>query len=91
MDKRRTCSAGKILWHDYCSGATEAFARQDRWLNTKASFVLEKKRLENMKKKKVTAPKTRAHKVLFDQDAPFRAKVYRDRTKYQRKSKYKEY
>ena len=38
-----------------------------------------------MKKKK--APKTQAHKILFDPEAPFSAKVFRDRTKYTRKGK----
>jgi len=44
-----------------------------------------------MKKKKKKAPKTRAHMVLFAENSPFRAKVYKDKTKYKRKSKYKEY
>lgn len=38
-------------------------------------------------KKKKKAPTTRAHKILFDPEAPFRAKVFRDRTKYTRKGK----
>ena len=39
------------------------------------------------KGKKKKAPTTRAHKILFDPEAPFRAKVFRDRTKYTRKGK----
>jgi len=40
-------------------------------------------------KKKKKAPTTRFHRVLFDPDKPFRAKVCRDRTKYKRKDKHK--
>jgi len=42
-------------------------------------------------KKKKKAPKTRAHMILFAEDSPFKAKKERDRTKYTRKQKHKEY
>lgn len=32
---------------------------------------------------------TRAHRVLFDADTPFRPQVVRDRTKYSRKQKHR--
>jgi len=42
-------------------------------------------------KKKKKAPKTRAHMILFAENSPFRAKKERDRTKYTRKQKYRNY
>lgn len=33
--------------------------------------------------------KTRAHRVLFDTELPFKAKVERDRSKYMRKQKHR--
>lgn len=32
--------------------------------------------------------KTRAHRVLFDNDSPFKQKVVKDKTKYTRKDKH---
>jgi len=42
-----------------------------------------------MKNKK--APKTRAHMILFAENSPFRARKERDKTKYTRKQKYRNY
>lgn len=41
--------------------------------------------------KKIKAPKTRAHMILFAENSPFRAKKERDKTKYTRKQKYRNY
>jgi nitrogen fixation-related uncharacterized protein len=32
--------------------------------------------------------KTRAHRILFDNDSPYKQKVVKDRTKYTRKNKH---
>jgi hypothetical protein len=43
-----------------------------------------------MAKPRQTAAKpTRAHRVLWDRDLPFRARTQRDRTVYQRRSKHR--
>jgi|APCry1669192111_1035396.scaffolds.fasta_scaffold26762_1 hypothetical protein len=46
-----------------------------------------------MKKQSFTVkferPKTRAHKVLFDNNSPFKSKVVEDKTAYKRKPKFK--
>ena len=41
--------------------------------------------------KKRQAPKTRAHMILFSEDSPFKGKKERDKTKYTRKQKYRNY
>lgn len=42
-----------------------------------------------MKQRKQIEMKIRAHYALFNKDLPFKARVERDRTKYQRKAKHR--
>ena len=42
-----------------------------------------------MKLRKQMKMKTRAHYALFNPDLPFKAKVEKDRTKYNRKTKHR--
>jgi stalled ribosome alternative rescue factor ArfA len=37
----------------------------------------------------IQAPKERRHRALFDQDLPFRGRVERPKTEYQRRPKHK--